>query len=222
MGFTKRIKYFLVHTGGYTNREATALLKAGKIKIDGAAVLDNVFLAEESEIKVDNFILRNHKAHIYLKFYKPRGFQSSLNPKVTDNLSQFFAEYQGLIIAGRLDKESEGLLLLSTNSTWVEEIIHPLSEKEKEYIVTINKEVTEEFIIQFSRGVNIGGYQTKPCFCEKLNHNTVKIILTEGKNRQIRRMCFNLGYTVTRLVRTRINTIGTEGLTEGKPELLIF
>ncbi|MCC6371331.1 MAG: pseudouridine synthase [Bacteroidia bacterium] len=204
MSFQRRIQFFLVHTLFISNKEAQQLIQKGAVLLDGHSVTENCIISETSEIMVNGEIKRAKTIFTYLKFYKPRGFQSSLNPAVPNNLSMFFTAYKNLAIAGRLDKESEGLLLLSNDGKWVEEICHPTSEKEKEYVVTLNKTVTDDFITEFKNGVKIGGYQTKPCKCEKTDDRLIKVILTEGKNRQIRRMCKTLGYEVIQLKRVRI------------------
>jgi 23S rRNA pseudouridine2604 synthase len=148
-------------------------------------------------------------------FYKPAGFESTLNTRIEKNLSPFFKEYPDLAIAGRLDKQSEGLLLLSNDGKWIENLCNPKYEKEKEYIVTVDKNITNTFIERFINGVEIDGFVTKKCICEKIDQTTLRIILTEGKNRQIRKMCMVLGYNVLTLKRTRISTFFLSTLEEG-------
>ena len=115
-----------------------------------------------------------------------------------------------------MDKESEGLLLLSNDGKYIQKLSSPLHEKEKEYIVTVNKPLTPEFVTAMSNGVNIMICITKPCFIERLSDYEFKIILKEGKNRQIRRMCKALGYLVAKLVRVRIDTICLGDLQPGE------
>lgn len=204
MSFYRRIKYFLVHTLKLSNKEAQKLIDQGNISIDGIAISENCFLNDASEIKLNNEIVRPRKEFVYLLFNKPVGFESTLNKNIDKNLSSFFDFFEGLSIAGRLDKASEGLLLLSNDGKWVENLCNPKFEKEKEYIVTLNKKVTDEFIEHFKTGVPIDKIFTKKCVCEKINKNTIKVVLKEGKNRQIRKMCKVLGYEVLSLKRTRI------------------
>ena len=149
-------------------------------------------------------------------FYKPAGYQSSLNPNVENNISVFFKDRTDLAIAGRLDQHSEGLLLLSDDGTWVENLCNPKFEKEKEYLVTLDKILTKEFFSDFTKGVRIGNYITKPCACEPVNGSLIRVILTEGKNRQIRRMCKNLGYNVVNLTRIRIDSLLLDDLRPGE------
>jgi 23S rRNA pseudouridine2604 synthase len=118
--------------------------------------------------------------------------------------------------AGRLDKESEGLLLLSNDGKYIQSLSSPIKEKEKEYIVTVNKSITDVFIDKMGAGVDIMICKTKPCFIEKNSEFEFRIILTEGKNRQIRRMCKALGYLVARLIRVRIDIIELGDLKPGE------
>ena len=138
-------------------------------------------------------------------FYKPRGFESTLNKNAKNNIAPFFPHQHDLAIAGRLDKESEGLLLLSNDGKWVQRICDPLSNKEKEYIVELDRQPDTNFFLSFSSGVMLGEGLTRPCVCYALPGNNINVVLTEGKYRQIRRMCFKLGYKVMSLKRIRID-----------------
>jgi 23S rRNA pseudouridine2604 synthase len=221
MSFYRRIKYFLVHTLKITNKDAQHLIAAGKVEIDGTVIFTNELLDSSSEVKVNGISAREAETYVYLKFYKPKGLQSSLSEKVMDNLSSYFVEYKNLAIAGRLDKDSEGLILLSNDGKWVEEVCNPKYEKEKEYLVTLNKHPEEIFIDTFSSGIIIQGYKTKPCYCKVVGSREIKVILTEGKNRQIRRMCHKLGYTVEKLVRLRIGSIRLDNLQSSEIEQFV-
>lgn len=205
MSFYRRIKYFLVHTLKLSNKEAQKLIDEEKIQVDGIIISENCLLNDTSEIKVNNEIVRPKKEFVYLLFNKPVGFESTLNKNIEKNLAGFFGTFEGLAIAGRLDKASEGLLILSNNGKWVENLCNPKFEKEKEYIVTLDKPVTDEFVESFKNGVAIDKIITKKCLCEKINQTTIKVVLKEGKNRQIRKMCKVLGFEVLNLRRTRIS-----------------
>jgi 23S rRNA pseudouridine2604 synthase len=218
MSFYRRIKYFLVHTLKHTNEAAQKLIEDGSVELDNIVVKENVFLKDEHEIKVKGEVVRPGKEFIYIKFYKPAGYESTLSKNVEDNLSEFFNDIKGLSIAGRLDKASEGLLLLSNNGKWVENITNPLFEKEKEYEVELDKKPTENFTELFKKGVDIGYHVTKPCECTILDGNKINVKLREGKNRQIRKMCKTLGYNVLSLKRTRIDSIRLNNLQPGKWE----
>lgn len=198
------------------------LIDTGGVTIDGMAVYINCLVNDASEIRVNGLVVRPGKQLVYLKFYKPPGYESTLNSAVPNNLSGFFKEHRGLAIAGRLDKRSEGLLLLSNNGQWVESLCNPAFEKEKEYRVTLDEAPDDVFFEAFRSGVFIGNYVTKPCMCEPFPGGTsINVILTEGKNRQIRRMCAALGYQVLALKRVRIDTLVLGRLTPGESETFI-
>lgn len=220
MGFKKKIKYYLVHTLKTTNKEAAALINSGSVKINGEVTFTNCVITDYSEIKLNNTITREKTDCIYLLFNKPIGYESTLNKKIEKNISVFFEDFKNLAIAGRLDKQSEGLLLLSNDGKWVESLCHPKFEKEKEYIVTLDKEINDAFIQTFMNGVNIGNYVTKKCLCEKINAFNIKVILTEGKNRQIRRMCKSLNFNVLKLKRIRISNYKLNTLKPGEFEFV--
>lgn len=216
MSFYRRIKYFLVHTLKLTNEEAQTAIENGSLQIDNEVVKNNVFLNDFSEIKLNGNVVRPKKEFVYLKFYKPIGYESTLSKTIENNLSEFFTDYKNLSIAGRLDKQSEGLLLLSNNGRWVENITNPKFEKEKEYLVKLNKTPNEQFVQLFTKGVNIGYHVTKPCTCEILEDKWIKVVLKEGKNRQIRKMCKTLDYEVEVLRRTKIDLVELGKLSTGE------
>ena len=203
-----------------TNKDAKEAIGSGRVCIDGAVVMDNVEIEDWSEISLDDLVVRHKKRQVYLKFFKPKGMESTLNTSIEGNLTSFFPDYGGLSIAGRLDKNSEGLLLLSNDGKWIEKIINPKFIKEKEYLVLLDKLIDNEFCNKFSNGVDIGFYVTQPCYCEKLSDHQVRVILTEGKNKQIRRMCKALGFKVLNLKRIRIHNYHIDNLKEG--ELIEF
>ena len=199
-----------------SNKKAQQLIDSGLVEIDGAVITDNCLLPDNAEIKVDGAIEQARKNFVYIKFYKPVGFESTMNKDIEQNLSPFFTGFEGLAIAGRLDKQSEGLLLLSNDGKWVENICNPKFEKDKEYFVTLDKTPGEVFATAFKNGINIGGYHTKPCQCTIFDEFTIHVVLTEGKNRQIRRMCKALGYEVTRLKRVRVDKYVLDHLRPGE------
>jgi 23S rRNA pseudouridine2604 synthase len=221
LSFSKKIKYFLVHGLSYTNKQAQELLDKGLVQIDGQSVCNNCLLETGSEVKVAGKTVRPGTNFIYIKFYKPSGYQSSLNESVNHHLGEFFSDQQNLKIAGRLDKMSEGLLLLSNDGKWVEKMCNPKFEKEKEYLVTLDRMPGPEFVTAFSSGVNIGDYVTKACRCAVTENKDVNVVLKEGKNRQIRRMCKALGYQVTGLKRLRIDRIQLGTLPVGESQQII-
>ncbi len=162
-------------------------------------------LNDEDELKLDSEILKSIPEYKYYALNKPRGIESTFSSDIKDNLSTVFPFTGEFIVAGRLDKASEGLLIISNNGRWVNSITRPQHKKEKEYIVEVDKEINEEFIDKMGKGVDIGICVTLPCFIEKVGPKSFRIILTEGKNKQIRRMCKTLGFRVQTLKRIRID-----------------
>jgi len=210
----------LVHSLHHNNKAAQELIDKGLVEIDGEKILNNCMVSDGAEIRVKGLIERPKKEFVYLKFYKPVGFESTLNNSIANNLSPFFSGHSDLAIAGRLDKQSEGLLLLSNDGKWIERLCNPKFEKEKEYLVTLDRKPNESFTVAFEKGIQLGRYLTAPCICVHLEASLIKVILKEGKNRQIRRMCKALDYTVLKLKRTRIDEIYLENLDSGEKRRL--
>ena len=207
MSFRRNIKYFLVHTHGFTNKEAIRAIVAGKIVVNGEVITENIEFGEDQEIFFEGNLLKEKRTYTYIAFYKPRGIVTTHDKDIEDNLTTAFDFKTHLAFAGRLDKESEGLLLLTNDGKYIQSLSSPSREKEKEYKVTVNKPIVDSFIQEMSQGVNIVIGRTKPCFIEQTGEREFSIILTEGKNRQIRRMCKVFGYLVERLIRVRIDNI---------------
>lgn len=205
-----------MHQLQLTNKTAQGLIDTRAIEIDGKFIHENCVLEENSELKINGKIIRNKKHYTYLKFYKPKGYISSLNSNVPNSLCSFFQNYPSLAIAGRLDKDSEGLLLLSNDGKWVEQICHPEFEKEKEYQVRINKPATQALYQAFTHGIKIGNTLTKPAICERITNDLLRIVLKEGKNRQIRRICHKMGFEVIYLKRFRIDVYELGHLKSGE------
>jgi len=203
MGFGRKIQYFLVHTLNYTNKQAKALIKEKRVLVGGEIIDSNIEIKISDEITVDGKLVKEHKP-IYLKYYKPVGYVSSLNENVENSLFKIFESHLPLTIVGRLDKASEGLLILTSDGKWAKQVTDPKNHKEKEYIVKVDKNIDDEFIGKMSAGVDIGFHITRSCKCWMIDEFTFGIILTEGKNKQIRRMCKTLGYQVIFLKRIRI------------------
>jgi 23S rRNA pseudouridine2604 synthase len=219
LGYRRGIKFFLVHALKISGDDVDELLPKGEVKVNGVPVLENLEIKKTDSVTYNGKVLRKGGELIWLRFYKPRGYISSLSPNVAFNLSEFFKDYDSIAIAGRLDKESEGLLVLTNDGKWIQKTISPDAEKEKEYEVLLNKIPDQEFFTRFSGGMSIGNRQTKPCVCEDLGQGFIKVILKEGKKRQIRRMCRRLGYNVLQLKRTRIDSFLLEDLKPGEIRL---
>ena len=204
----KRINKYLSEVGFCSRRKADDYILDGRVYINGKPALLGSKVSIEDEISVDGEIIQNKdKKKVYIAFNKPVGIECTGNNKVKDNIIDYINHKERLFTIGRIDKQSEGLILLTNDGDIVNNVLRAENRKEKEYIVTVNKKITTEFIDKMRRGVRIMGRLTRKCFVKKIHDNRFKIILTQGLNRQIRRMCEVLGYRVTKLKRVRIMDI---------------
>ena len=204
----KRINKYLSEVGFCSRRKADDYISDGRVYINGEAALLGSKVNIEDEISVDGEIIQyKDKKKVYIAFNKPVGVECTGNHKVKDNIIDFINHKERLFTIGRIDKQSEGLILLTNDGDIVNNVLRAENRKEKEYVVTVNKKITTEFIDRMRRGVRIMGKMTRKCFVKKIHENRFKIILTQGMNRQIRRMCEVLGYRVTKLKRVRIMDI---------------
>ena len=207
MTFRKRLQYFLVKRLNISNKNALALILEGTVSINNAFVFENIEINIEDKIVHKGKILQEGKQFIYIAFYKPRGIETTLNTDIPDNLKNILPFEETLFPVGRLDKESEGLLLLTNDGRLFDKMLRSEHQTEKEYFVKVDKEITDDFIQKMSSGITILGKTTLPCTVEKVDKFTFKIILVQGINRQIRRMCYKLGYEVLELKRIRIGNV---------------
>ena len=204
----KRINKYLSEVGFCSRRKADDYISDGRVYINGKPALLGSKVSIEDEISVDGEIIQNKdKKKVYIAFNKPVGIECTGNHKVKDNIIDYINHKERLFTIGRIDKQSEGLILLTNDGDIVNNVLRAENRKEKEYIVTVNKKITTEFIDKMRKGVRIMGRKTRKCFVKKIHENRFKIILTQGMNRQIRRMCEVLGYRVTKLKRVRIMDI---------------
>jgi len=194
--------------GFCSRRKADDFISDGRVYINGKPALLGSKVNIEDEISVDGEVIQyKDKKKVYIAFNKPVGVECTGNHKVKDNIIDFINHKERLFTIGRIDKQSEGLILLTNDGDIVNNVLRAENKKEKEYIVTVNKKITTEFIDKMRKGVRIMGKMTRKCFVKKIHENRFKIILTQGMNRQIRRMCEVLGYRVTKLKRVRIMDI---------------
>lgn len=204
----KRINKYLSEVGFCSRRKADDYISDGRVYINGKPALLGSKVNIEDEISVDGEIIQyKDKKKVYIAFNKPVGIECTGNHKVKDNIIDYINHKERLFTIGRIDKQSEGLILLTNDGDIVNNVLRAENRKEKEYIVTVNKKITTEFIDKMRKGVRIMGRITRKCFVKKIHENRFKIILTQGMNRQIRRMCEVLGYRVTKLKRVRIMDI---------------
>ncbi len=208
------VRYFLVQRLRISNKKATELICSGQVLVNDQPASVHQKIQPEDSIIVGNEEIRAGKRFTYWKYYKPRSVETTLNREIPDNLHTVLYLPPGLFPIGRLDKESEGLLLFSDNGRIFNKTL--MTERhEKEYLVEVDRNLEHEHIRRLSSGIEIMGYTTRPCSVEKIGDKSFRIILTEGKNRQIRRMCYKLNLEVTRLTRVRIMHIGLDGLFPG-------
>ncbi len=204
----KRINKYLSEVGFCSRRKADDYISDERVYINGKPALLGSKVNIEDEISVDGEIIQyKDKKKVYIAFNKPIGIECTSNHKVKDNIIDYINHKERLFTIGRIDKQSEGLILLTNDGDIVNNVLRAENRKEKEYIVTVNKKITTEFIDKMRKGVRIMGRMTRKCFVKKIHENRFKIILTQGMNRQIRRMCEVLGYRVTKLKRVRIMDI---------------
>ena len=205
-----RINKYLSEVGYCSRREADRLIQEGKVTINGKTSEIGVKVEEGDEILVNGHRIEKSTKpkNVYLAFNKPVGIVCTTDRKVEpDNVIDFIKYPIRIFPVGRLDKPSEGLIFLTNDGDIVNKILRARNNHEKEYIVSVNRTINRDFIKSMSNGVVILGTITKNCFVEQLGPKKFKIVLTQGLNRQIRRMCDSLGYRVKSLKRVRIMNI---------------
>ena len=201
-----RLNKYLSDAGVCSRREADRLVQDGRVMVDGKTAVLGMQIQEGQEILVNGKKVRREEKKVLLLFHKPRGIECTANPKIKKNVISYIDYPIRIYYIGRLDKDSEGLLLLTNQGELVNKMMRAGNCHEKEYLVTVDKPVTDDFIKKMSSGVPILGTVTRKCQVEKTGKKTFRIILTQGLNRQIRRMCEYLGYRVERLVRVRVRS----------------
>lgn len=212
-----RINNFLVQTLGISKTEALQLIAENRVFVNKIKAIPKQFLLETDLIELDNKKMREPVIYKYYAFYKPRGIECTLNPNIENNLLGFIPSHNHLYPVGRLDKQSEGLLLMTNDGKLYQKIALSESLKEKEYEVTVNSAISDEQIQKLAEGVLIMRTKiTRPAIVTRINSNSFCIILTQGLNRQIRRMCHTLGLEVTELKRIRIAKLKLNQLLPGE------
>ncbi|MGV6832095.1 MAG: pseudouridine synthase [bacterium] len=210
----KRLNKYLSEIGYCSRREADRLIEKGAVKVNGEIPEMGIKVTTQDKIEVYNKEVRLEKdERVYLALNKPRGIVCTTDTRVEkDNIIDFINYHTRIFPIGRLDKDSEGLILLTNDGDIVNKILRSSNQHEKEYIVSVDKPISQTFIKRMSDGIYIEelGQKTKRCKVEKVSKNIFKIILTQGLNRQIRRMCSYLNYEVQSLKRTRIMNISLD------------
>jgi len=207
-----RINKYLSEVGYCSRRAADKLLEQGRLTINGKKPELGTKIFPGDEIRVDGLLIEDpQEDHVYIAFNKPVGIVCTTDTRVEkDNIIDFINYPKRIFPIGRLDKPSEGLIFLTSDGDIVNKILRARNHHEKEYIVTVNKPVNDRFIERMSSGIPILGTTTRKCEVELLSKNKFRIILTQGLNRQIRRMCEYLGYRVIKLKRVRIMNVSLD------------
>ena len=210
-----RINKLLSNYGYCSRKETNELIEERRITVNGLLSTPGQWVEETDIILVDNEPIKKKKP-IYIILNKPIGITCTAEESVDNNIIKFLNYPEYIFPVGRIDKESQGLMLLTNDGELANKILEADNGHEKEYIVTLNKPYDDKFLEDMARGVEIGDEKTRPSSLEKISEDTFSIILTQGLNRQIRRMSKTLGYNVVRLQRIRIMNIKLDDLIYGK------
>jgi 23S rRNA pseudouridine2604 synthase len=211
-----RLNKYISSTGVCSRREADAWIEAGRVTINGTPATLGTQVNEGDQVCVDGRPVATGPRRIYIALNKPPGITCTTERDVPGNIVDFIGHRERIFPIGRLDKESEGLILLTNDGDIVNEILRVENAHEKEYEVTVERPVTEIFLGGMASGVRMLGTVTKPCKVKRTGPATFRIILTQGLNRQIRRMCSFFGYKVVKLQRVRIINLTLSGLKVGE------
>ena len=218
-----RLNKHLSESGHCSRREADRLIAAGRVSLNGRPAGIGDAVADGDEVRIDGQPLRARpsvrpgaRRHVYIALNKPVGITCTTEHAVKGNIVDFVDHAQRIFPIGRLDKDSEGLILMTSNGDIVNELLRSENGHEKEYLVAVNKPVTPEFLAGMARGVRIHGQMTKPCRTRRIAKFGFGIVLTQGLNRQIRLMATAFGYRVTQLRRVRIVNIRLGALRPGQ------
>jgi len=214
---TIRLNKFISESGICSRREADRFIENGVVFINGKRAAVGARIKPGDRVKVNGIDLEPRKEEdiVFIALNKPPGITSTTEEGVRDNIVQYVNHSTRLFPVGRLDKDSQGLIFMTNNGDIVNKILRAGNKHEKEYVVTVNKPLTDEMITGMAKGVPILGQTTKKCKVIKESPNTFRIILIQGLNRQIRRMCEYFGYDVIKLERVRVMNISLKGLPTG-------
>ncbi|MBS4204509.1 pseudouridine synthase [Lederbergia citrea] len=217
-----RLNNYISSTGLCSRRKADELIIQKKVKVNGEIAELGRVVGPEDIVEVDGKVLEKKENDVYIALNKPVGITCTTEQHIKGNIVDYVNHPERIFPIGRLDKDSEGLILLTSDGSIVNEILREENNHEKDYIVTVNKSITPSFINGMSNGVKIFNpvrkeyTTTKKCTVVKMNERSFKITLSQGLNRQIRRMCSHFGYKVVKLQRVRIAHITLKGLAYGK------
>ncbi len=207
---------YISSTGICSRREADRFIEEGLVKINGTVAQKGNRVFPGDQVLLKGQPLKAKPPALYLAFNKPVGIVCTTDPREPKNIISFINHPQRLFPIGRLDKPSQGLIFLTNDGDIVNKILRAGNQHEKEYIVTVDRPINNRFLQRMSQGIPILGTVTQPCVVDQIDKATFRIILTQGLNRQIRRMCEYLGYEVTKLKRIRIMNVDMSGLKVGQ------
>ena len=211
-----RLNKYISETGVCSRREADKWIEAGRVTCNGRPAVLGTQVAAGDEICIDGEPVGAKKQPIYIALNKPVGITCTTLPGVADNIVDLVAHPERIFPIGRLDKDSEGLILLTNDGDIVNEILRAENNHEKEYIVSVERPITDLALKMMADGVKIMGLLTRPCRVSRVDTQSFRMILTQGLNRQIRRMCSALGYRAQRLQRVRIMNVHLGALGSGQ------
>lgn len=211
-----RINKYFTEQGFCSRRAADKMIEAGRVRINGRAAVLGDQVTDDDMVTVDGRVVKNRPPARYLAYHKPVGVTCTTERRVQGNILQAVGYPERIFPIGRLDKDSSGLILLTNDGDIVNLILRAEFGHEREYVVTVDRPYGADFLRRLEQGVPVLGETTRPCRTSRVDAATFKIKLTEGRNRQIRRMCSALGYRVVRLVRVRIMHIRLGDLPVGK------
>ena len=215
-GESIRLNKYISESGFCSRREADKFIESGKVTVDGVKAVMGTKVQKGQKVRVNGKLISKVEEMVYIVLNKPVGITCTTEHKVRGNIVDFVNHEKRIFPVGRLDKDSEGLIILTNDGDIVNKILRAGNNHEKEYIVKVDKPINDEFVKKMRNGVKILGQVTKKCYVKKEGPNTFRIILTQGLNRQIRRMCEALGYNVTKLKRIRIMNINLGELKKGQ------
>jgi 23S rRNA pseudouridine2604 synthase len=217
-----RLNKHISEAGVCSRREADRLVAEGRVTVNGVRARIGAEVGEGDDVRIDGQVLKPRTAakgqrrHVYIALNKPVGITCTTDTAVKDNIVDFVGHQQRIFPIGRLDKDSEGLILLTSNGDIVNAVLRAENKLEKEYLVAVNHRVTDEFLRGMARGVPVHGETTLPCKTGKLGPFGFRIVLVQGLNRQIRLMAAHFGFRVKQLLRARIGNVKIGHLKPGQ------
>ena len=211
-----RLNKYISETGICSRRQADQWIEQGRVSVNGVPATLGTQVQDGDLVAVDDRPVQTAAKSVYIALNKPVGITCTTERHIEGNIIDYIGHAQRIFPIGRLDKDSEGLILLTNNGDIVNELLRVENQHEKEYVVTVDHPITDEFLDGMSRGVRILGVMTQPARVRRIGQLTFSIVLTQGLNRQIRRMCAAFDYQVRRLQRVRVVNIDLRGIKVGQ------